>query len=132
MRQLSRHLTQPLAQPSTRLSESHLTWRSPEHLASPAAPRLARPSTARPSTARRSLRHALTIATIVLLGGAACSKDGASQLRDLRDEACACKTRQCAAAVGGKLAKLAVDSELDEARAKLAIEATTCLAAHGE
>lgn len=75
---------------------------------------------------------ALTAMIAMALSGAACSKDKADQLRELRDEACACKTRECAAAVGGKLAKLAIDSDLDEARAKLAIEASTCLAAHGE
>jgi hypothetical protein len=105
MRQLSRHLTQPSR------SRARLPHRPPT---------------------RRSRAHAIAVAALLVLGGGACSKDGASQLRELRDEACACKTRECAAAVGGKLAKLAVDSELDEARAKLAIEATTCLAAHGE
>lgn len=87
--------------------------------------------------ARRTLRlptaPTTAIALIALaLSAAACSKDKADQLRELRDEACACKSRECAAAVGAKLAKLAIDSDLDEPRAKLAIEASTCLAAHGE
>ncbi len=84
--------------------------------------------------ARRTPLMPVAMAAMIAmaLSGAACSKDKADQLRELRDEACACKSRECAAAVGGKLAKLAIDSDLDEPRARLAIEASSCLAAHGE
>lgn len=64
--------------------------------------------------------------------GAACAKSPHSELRELKDQACACKNKACAVEVGGKLAKVAAERELGEAEAKIAIEASTCLAALGE
>lgn len=63
---------------------------------------------------------------------AACAKSPHSELRELKEQACACKNKACAVEVGGKLAKVAAERELGEAEAKIAIEASTCLAALGE
>jgi hypothetical protein len=83
-----------------------------------------------PSRAKSLLRSALVAAGIS--GAAACAKDRNVELRELKEAACDCKSRACAAEVGSKLARFAVDSDLDEQQAKLAFEATTCLAALGE
>lgn len=53
-------------------------------------------------------------------------------MREIKESACGCKSKECAADVGARLAKAAVESELDESKAKLAIEASTCLATFGE
>lgn len=71
-------------------------------------------------------------AIFVIAGMGGCAKDQTQGLRALRDEACACKSKACAAEVGARLSKAAVEGELDESRARLAIEAGTCLAAFGE
>ena len=69
---------------------------------------------------------------MMILGAAACAKDGAAEMREIKESACGCKSKECAADVGARLAKAAVESELDESKAKLAIEASTCLATFGE
>jgi hypothetical protein len=63
---------------------------------------------------------------------AGCARSQTEVLRELKDEACACKTQPCAAELGARIAKAAVDAELDEAQGKLAMEASVCLAAFGE
>ena len=63
---------------------------------------------------------------------AGCAKSQRDVLRELKAEACACKSQPCAAEVGARLAKAVVDAELDEAQGVLAVEASACLAAFGE
>lgn len=81
-------------------------------------------------------RRRTVAAVVVALGAccalAGCAKDKQQKLRELRDEACACKSQSCAAEVGKRLASLATESELDEAGGRLALEAGTCLATFGE
>lgn len=82
--------------------------------------------------AARRLGLGLGLLAAAGAGLAGCAKDQAQSLRALRDEACACKTKECAAGVGRRLAKRAVEGELDETTARLAMEASGCLATFGE
>ncbi len=78
----------------------------------------------------RARRSAWALALLSCAVAAACSKSADAELRALKDEACACKSKACAVEVGGKLTQAAAAREFGEA--KVAMEASACLAALGE